>query len=140
MDFVAGPILMFRNTHVAMIHRRDNNKWVIPGGKPDHNELPVMTAIRELKEETGIDLLSLGYISMDMQPCWFASPKLGVPSKHTLILYYLVQVDEMYPIHNIEPAKHHDAQWIDLKELGRYNVGSRDLQALRNARLLQRGR
>lgn len=140
MDFVAGPILIYKGTHVAMIHRRDNNKWVIPGGKPDPRELPTFTALRELKEETGIDLLSRGYSHVDMIPCWFATPSLGQPSKPTLVLYYLVVVDEMFPIHNIEPSKHHDARWIDFKELSRYECGQRDLVALRNARSLYKGR
>jgi 8-oxo-dGTP pyrophosphatase MutT (NUDIX family) len=39
-----------------MLHNRKLNKWVAPGGKVDPNEIPDEAAIRETREETGIDI------------------------------------------------------------------------------------
>ena len=36
--------------------RRDNNKWCMPGGHIDEGEHPMNGAIRELREETGLNL------------------------------------------------------------------------------------
>lgn len=39
--------------------RRDNGKWTLPGGKADTGESSKKAAIRELKEETGLDAKNL---------------------------------------------------------------------------------
>ena len=44
----AGAVLMQR--------RGDTNKWGFPGGMMELGETPQMTAVRELKEETGLDV------------------------------------------------------------------------------------
>jgi len=41
--------------------RRDNNKWTLPGGKANAKETPKETAIRELKEETGLSIPDLTF-------------------------------------------------------------------------------
>lgn len=40
---------------LLMGKRNDNGKWTQPGGHLDKGECPFMGAIRELKEETGLD-------------------------------------------------------------------------------------
>ena len=41
---------------ILLGHRRDMDLWDLPGGGMDHGELTTETAIREAKEETGIDI------------------------------------------------------------------------------------
>lgn len=41
---------------VLMVHNKKLNKWVPPGGHQEFGENPYITAIREAKEETGIDI------------------------------------------------------------------------------------
>ena len=41
--------------------RRDNGKWSLPGGGADKGESALACAIRELEEETGLELKSLKY-------------------------------------------------------------------------------
>lgn len=47
---------------ILLLHRQNNksqgNKWGIPGGKVEKKETPLQAAIRETKEETGIDISS----------------------------------------------------------------------------------
>jgi 8-oxo-dGTP diphosphatase len=45
---------------IVLIRRRDTGKWALPGGMIDWGEDILNTAKRELKEETGLNLVSLG--------------------------------------------------------------------------------
>jgi len=52
------------NKVIVTKYNKGNKKegyYDIPGGKIDDDELPKQTAIREMKEETGIDIKSLKY-------------------------------------------------------------------------------
>jgi ADP-ribose pyrophosphatase YjhB (NUDIX family) len=42
--------------HILMIRRTDNDKYAIPGGQQEIGETLANAAIREVKEETGIDI------------------------------------------------------------------------------------
>ena len=50
---------------ILMIHRQKKDEheglWLAPGGKMEKNEAPVETAIREVREETGLTLQSLEF-------------------------------------------------------------------------------
>ncbi len=39
-----------------LLHHRKHDKWVPPGGHQEANENPLEAAIREVKEETGLDI------------------------------------------------------------------------------------
>lgn len=43
--------------------RRDTKKWTLPGGKLESGEVPLMGALRELYEETGLTAPSLTYLN-----------------------------------------------------------------------------
>ncbi|MBN2240798.1 MAG: NUDIX hydrolase N-terminal domain-containing protein [Dehalococcoidales bacterium] len=45
---------VFRNGRLLLIKRHDDELWAIPGGKTDVGETLKETALRELKEETGL--------------------------------------------------------------------------------------
>jgi mutator protein MutT len=48
------------NDQILLLHRQNNksqgNKWGIPGDKVEKNETPLQAVIREIQEETGIDI------------------------------------------------------------------------------------
>ena len=53
--FVGGCI--FNEKEEVLLQRRtDSNKWGFPGGAIELGETPQMAAVREVKEETGLDV------------------------------------------------------------------------------------
>lgn len=60
-DSIEAPIrqvyvwLMTSDNHMVIVSK-DDNKWQLPGGKPDSGETVLQTAVREVFEETGIDV------------------------------------------------------------------------------------
>ncbi len=52
----AGGCIFNDKGEVLLQRRGDTNKWGFPGGAIELGETPEMTAIREAKEETGLDV------------------------------------------------------------------------------------
>lgn len=53
---------------VLMIQRSDNGLWAIPGGAQDIGEYIADTAVRETREETGIDVEVTGIVGVYSNP------------------------------------------------------------------------
>jgi ADP-ribose pyrophosphatase YjhB (NUDIX family) len=53
---------------ILMIHRSDNDNWAVPGGAMDLGESLVDCAVRETKEETGIDCEITGLVGLYTDP------------------------------------------------------------------------
>ncbi|MEV4927904.1 NUDIX hydrolase [Streptomyces roseoverticillatus] len=52
----ASAVVVDDEGRVLVIHKTDNNLWALPGGGHDIGESIAETAIREVREETGIDI------------------------------------------------------------------------------------
>ena len=53
---------------VLLVKRRDNDLWTLPGGGMDLGESIVETAVREVKEDTGLDVEVTGLIGVYTNP------------------------------------------------------------------------
>ncbi|WP_410815489.1 NUDIX hydrolase [Micromonospora sp. 050-3] len=53
---------------VLLIQRTDNGLWAIPGGAQDFGEYIAETAVRETKEESGIDVEVTGIVGVYTDP------------------------------------------------------------------------
>jgi len=53
----AFAIIFDEAGRVLLCHRRDLDVWNLPGGGVERGELPTEAAIRETKEETGLDVI-----------------------------------------------------------------------------------
>lgn len=54
-QFTATAYIL-ENNRVLLLYHRKLNKWLPPGGHMEENETPPECAIREAKEETGLDI------------------------------------------------------------------------------------
>ncbi|WP_433230902.1 NUDIX hydrolase [Actinomadura formosensis] len=53
---------------ILMIRRTDNDNWALPGGAIDLGESVAQAAVRETKEETGIDVDVTGLVGIYSNP------------------------------------------------------------------------
>lgn len=52
----AFTVIFDKHNRVLLCHRRDLNVWNLPGGGVESGELPTEAAVRETREETGMDI------------------------------------------------------------------------------------
>ncbi|WP_327144383.1 NUDIX hydrolase [Nocardia sp. NBC_01327] len=66
----AAVSALIRNARgeILLIHRTDNSKYSIPGGELEVGETPAQAVVREVKEETGIDVKVTGLIGVFSDP------------------------------------------------------------------------
>ena len=53
---------------LLLLHRKDNDKWTMPGGTLDFGESLTHCAIREVREETGLQIHITGLIGTYTDP------------------------------------------------------------------------
>jgi 8-oxo-dGTP pyrophosphatase MutT (NUDIX family) len=64
----ASAVITNDNGEVLLLKRRDNNLWAIPGGGHDIGETIQDTAVREVREETGLDVRITGLVGVYTNP------------------------------------------------------------------------
>ena len=126
--FTASVWLISKNIpkKVALIHHKKFDKWVPPGGHVEKFENPVETAMREVKEETGIDI---GFLEKDVKKIdsesaflptpefltqYLISERVGEPMHYHLDINYVLEIEEHELVHSSREA--HDIGWFTKKE------------------------
>jgi 8-oxo-dGTP pyrophosphatase MutT (NUDIX family) len=95
---VSGEVLRHFTVAVFVVHQRrvllhyhrKLGKWLPPGGHIEDNELPDDAALREVREETGVDVELVG-------PYGLVEPPVDAPRQ--LIVPAGIQVEPIYPGH-----------------------------------------
>jgi 8-oxo-dGTP diphosphatase len=82
-------------------------QYAIPGGKVDFAETPFATAMREIKEETNLDLKDI-YFTGKVTNDYF--PDRG---KHYITLYYIAEAINPQDLKTLEPEKVEEWKWFD---------------------------
>lgn len=93
--------------YILMIKRGDGHGWAIPGGKVEPGESPVEAAVRELKEETGLDLTTAS---------WSRGQAVYVPDPRATREAWAVTVPSVTYLHDMPTVKGSDdaaeAAWM----------------------------
>lgn len=100
-----GRILLARRPS----HKTFGGLWEFPGGKVEPNETPENTALRELKEELGIDTWSYC-----LAPLTFASYRYE--DLHQILLLFVCRKWQGIPL----PMEDNELKWVRPSELANY--------------------
>lgn len=117
----ASAVVVDDEGRILVARRRDNDLWTIPGGAMEPGETIAQTAVREVKEETGIDVEVVGLVGLYSDPrhvveysdgevrqqfsiCFACRPTSAVtaPSDETSEIRY-VEPDELHAL-DIHPS------------------------------------
>ena len=117
MDQVSAGGVTFRwrdsEPEIAIVSVKPKLRWQLPKGIVDPGESPQITAVREVREEAGIeaDLLKL----IETIEYWYRSVKYGKPVRyHKFVHFYLMKYksgDVADHDHEVE-----EARWVSLDE------------------------
>lgn len=97
------------NDNKIIMVSKDGNKWQFPGGHPNTGESPEMTAIRELKEEAGLDI-SKSESSITFFGYYLVSEpnETGTTLVNILQLRYLISIPENSNELNLKPEENEE--------------------------------
>ena len=59
-QFTASTLVLLEDRRILLVHHRKLGVWLYPGGHIESGETPDEAALRELKEETGVDGMLIG--------------------------------------------------------------------------------
>ena len=98
---------------IAIVSVKPKLRWQLPKGIVDPGESPEVTAVREVKEEAGVETERLALI--ETIEYWYRSVKYGKPVRyHKFVHFYLLQYrsgDVSEHDHEIEAAR-----WVRFDE------------------------
>ncbi|EHQ91699.1 NUDIX hydrolase [Desulfosporosinus youngiae] len=113
-----------RRDRVLVIHHNIYNSWSWTGGHADGDEDLQAVAIKELKEETGVNhihLLTPGIFSLDILPVIGHIKRGEYVSPHLhLSVAFLMEADEN-DVLNIKKDENSGVKWIPIEELNVYS-------------------
>jgi len=106
-----------RGGDVLLIRRSDNQNWAVPGGAIDLGESMVQAAVRETREETGIDCEITGLVGIYTDP------------KHRILYTSNGEVRQEFSIvltgratggTPTRSGESSDVRWVEQESLGEY--------------------
>ncbi len=105
-------VVDFKAKELLVVYNKKVQKWLQPGGHSEGDETPLETATREVKEETGIDIIPIGVkFNNHVEP--FAVEIYDVPTESMLDIQF-VAIPKSKVI--IDKEGNH-TRWVTLEEL-----------------------
>lgn len=130
--FTASAIII-QDNKVLLVKHKKLGVWLYPGGHVEEDETPDQALVREVKEETGLDVEIIGEIDSSLEDretdvsvlhkpyqilCELI--KGSEPHYHIDLIYLCLIVGENKLIHNLDEAE--DIQFFSSLELENVNL------------------
>lgn len=132
----AAAVAIVNSNKVLMLHRKDNNKWTLPGGTLELNESLTSCAIREVQEETGLSISITDVIGTYTDPDIRIEYSDGEVRREFTIVYYGTATNSDIVLDDESSAY----AWVDLSSISDYPmVESQKMRINDLIRFLQSG-
>jgi ADP-ribose pyrophosphatase YjhB (NUDIX family) len=116
---VAGTVFVLDDhRRVLLIRRTNNDLWALPGGGQEFGEFIAQTAVRETKEESGIDIEVIGLVGIYTDPNHVVEYSDGEVRQQFSICFRGRRVGGDLSTSNETSA----ARWVTPTELGELNI------------------
>src|SRR5258708_30919425 len=125
IDFTVA-IFVVRDHKILLIHHRKLDKWLPLGGHIELDEDPEIAAIREAKEESGLDVELLGERPPTTEPVTRAliAPRFLDIHRITHTHEHIGMIYWARPRNGtltLSPGEHHDIRWCSAQDLDQLN-------------------
>jgi ADP-ribose pyrophosphatase YjhB (NUDIX family) len=102
---------------VLLIRRSDNDNWALPGGAIDLGESMVQAAVRETREETGIDCEVTGLVGIYTDPRHVILYTSNGETRQEFSIVVTARATGGEPTRSEEST---EVRWVPRKDLGSY--------------------
>jgi 8-oxo-dGTP pyrophosphatase MutT (NUDIX family) len=103
---------------LLLIHRTDNDLWALPGGGHDAGESISGTVVREVREETGIDVEVIDVVGLYTDPCHVMAYDDGEVRQQFSICFHARPVGGILRT----SAESKEVRWVRPDELDTLNI------------------
>lgn len=123
IDYTADVFVVYQNT--VLLRKHDKYKiWLGVGGHIELDEDPNEAAVREVKEEVGLDIVLDGYIperaedhSKDLiPPAYLNRHNISDTHEHISFVYFAISKTDKI-VETIEQEKSEEVRWFTKEEL-----------------------
>jgi 8-oxo-dGTP pyrophosphatase MutT (NUDIX family) len=123
IDFTVA-VFVVKGDKVLLIHHRALNKWLPLGGHIELDEEPETAALREVREESGLEVQLIGERPPTtgegtralIAPRFLDIHKISDAHEHIGMIYWARPVNGTL---TLAPTEHHDIRWCGVDELER---------------------
>ena len=125
------------NLQIALISVGEAGRWQLPKGTPGRGESNEQTALREVREETGLDTELVE--PLDKIEYWFYVPGKNSPVRiHKYVYFYLLR----YVSGDVQDHDHevNEARWVDIRQAEAMLAFESEKKVLAKARQILLGR
>jgi ADP-ribose pyrophosphatase YjhB (NUDIX family) len=104
---------------ILLIRRTDNQNWAVPGGAIDLGESMVQAAVRETKEESGIDCSITGLVGIYTDPKHVILYTSNGEARQEFSILLTARATGGMPTPSDESS---EARWVPRADLGDYSM------------------
>ena len=123
----ATGVLIENNSLLLVKQKLSNNRnWSLPGGRVEPGETLEQALIREMKEETGLDVEPIRMLYV----CDVAAS--GNTVLHITFLTKRIGGEIMLPTNEFDENPIHDVRFIPIDELTEYGISEKFIEIIKN--------
>jgi 8-oxo-dGTP pyrophosphatase MutT (NUDIX family) len=104
MSELAVTVVVIEQGQILLIQRQDLKIWALPGGAIEPGESVTQAAIREVREETGLEVELTRLVGLYARPQWIGSPHSAIFAARPIGGSLRPQPEEVLALQYVSPS------------------------------------